>query len=221
MTDFFTLLEKKCKGKIDIESADFIKYSMEAASRLKALVSNLLTYSQVDASNRTFETTDFGELLEDVTDNLKTVIEETGAEIMHDPLPVLNADSIQIMQLFQNLIGNALKFRRGRPVVRVSAVRKDNEWFFSVKDNGIGLDMKYADSIFNSFQRLHSMKEYPGTGLGLAICKKIVERHGGRIWLDSKPGDGTVFYFTIPVSPPVRAAETVMPRQPESDGEKR
>ncbi len=203
MTDFLTLFEKTYKGKFDIGADDFIKFASAASSRLNMLISNLLAYSQVNTSVKEFEATDFGSVFKDVRDNLKAAIQDANAEITHGPLPVLNADHTQMAQLFQNLICNALKFRRDRPVISISAARKGNEWLFSVTDNGIGLDMKYAESVFNSFQRLHSVKEYPGTGLGLAICKKIVERHGGRIWLDSKLGEGTVFYFTIPDSLPV------------------
>jgi chemotaxis family two-component system sensor kinase Cph1 len=165
---------------------------------MSALISNLLMYSQVDTGKRSFAPTETLRALHGVLNDLKKVVEDTHSIITFDTLPVITADEIQMAQLFQNLIGNAIKFRSEQPVIHISAARGENEWLFSVKDNGIGFDMRYADSIFDSFQRLNSASEYPGAGLGLAICKKIVERHGGRIWATSVLGKGTVFYFTIP-----------------------
>lgn len=198
VTEYLQLLELRYKDKLDVDAHQFINYAVDAAARLKALINNLLLYSQVDNDKRVFAPTDSLQVLQEVLTNLKKIIEETKAVITYDNMPVITADKIQMAQLFQNLIGNALKFRKAQPSIHISAERKRNEWLFSVKDNGIGFDMKYADTIFDSFQRLNSMREYPGTGLGLSICKKIVERRGGRIWADSVPGEGTVFYFTVP-----------------------
>jgi light-regulated signal transduction histidine kinase (bacteriophytochrome) len=132
-------------------------------------------------------------------DNLKIAITENRTRVTHDPLPTVMGDEIQLIQLLQNLIGNAIKFRREEsPQVNISTEQTPNEWVFSIRDNGIGMEPEYFDRIFTIFQRLHSKSEYPGTGIGLAVCKKIVERHGGRIWVESTPGVGSAFYFTIP-----------------------
>jgi chemotaxis family two-component system sensor kinase Cph1 len=137
----------------------------------------------------------FGEVLS----NLRVAIEEKGATVIHEPLPKVMADDVQLGQLFQNLVGNAIKFHQEEaPQVHVSAHQSNGEWVFSVRDNGIGIDPKFKELIFVIFQRLHGKGEYPGTGIGLAVCKKIVERHGGRIWVESEPGRGAAFYFTIP-----------------------
>jgi chemotaxis family two-component system sensor kinase Cph1 len=138
--------------------------------------------------------------LERALANLRKRISETGAIITHDPLPTIMADPTQLMQLFQNLIGNAIKFRSDKvPEIHVGASRLEDEWLFSVRDNGIGIDPQFSDRIFVIFQRLHTRDEYPGTGMGLAICKKIIECHRGRIWVESQLGEGATFYFTIPV----------------------
>jgi chemotaxis family two-component system sensor kinase Cph1 len=134
-----------------------------------------------------------------VSANLQVAIETSGLIITHDPLPTVDADEAQLIQLFQNLIGNALKFKgEDKPNVHIKAERTEQGWLFSVRDNGIGLDLEHADRIFLIFQRLHTLEEYPGSGMGLAICKRIVERHGGRIWVESEPGEGATFYFTLP-----------------------
>jgi light-regulated signal transduction histidine kinase (bacteriophytochrome) len=166
---------------------------------MQRLINDLLAYSRVGTRGGTFEPTDCSLVLRRTLDNLGIAIRESGADIQSDPLPVLTADRSQLVQLFQNLIGNAVKFRGGeRPRIHVSARRNGIEWMFAVKDNGIGIDPKYFDRIFTIFQRLHGRAEYPGTGIGLAICKKIVERHGGRIWVESQPGKGSAFFFTMP-----------------------
>jgi light-regulated signal transduction histidine kinase (bacteriophytochrome) len=129
---------------------------------------------------------------------LQVAIQKSAAQVTHDPLPTINGDDVQMGQLFQNLIGNALKYRNGdAPAVHVSCERQDRDWLFSVRDNGIGIDPRFAEKIFMIFQRLHNRETYPGTGIGLAVCKRIVERHGGKIWVESEPGKGSTFYFTL------------------------
>jgi len=162
----------------------------------------LLAYSRVGTRGKPFQPTDCQAVLNQVLANLKVAIEESGAVITQDHLPMVMADESQMAQLFQNLINNAIKFRgKASPQVHISAEQKEKDWVFSVRDNGIGIDPQYYERIFMLFQSLHSREEYPGTGMGLAICKKIVERHGGRIWVESEPGKGSTFYFTIPKFP--------------------
>ena len=147
-----------------------------------------------------FEPTDSKDVLDKAVANMSLAIEECHASVTHDDLPTVISDATQLLQLFQNLTGNALKFRsRGKPYVHVGAERRMGEWLFSIRDNGVGFDPKHAQRIFGIFRRLHSRSEYPGTGIGLAICKRIVERHGGRIWAESEPGKGSTFYFTLPL----------------------
>jgi light-regulated signal transduction histidine kinase (bacteriophytochrome) len=159
----------------------------------------LLAYSRVKTRGKSFEPVDCARILNQASANLKIPIEESGAIVSYDHLPIVRGDATQLIQLFQNLIGNAIKFRGAEPPrIRIAAEQRGAEWVFSVCDNGIGIDPQYAERIFIIFQRLHTRAEYPGTGLGLAVCKKIVERHGGRIWLESDPGYGARFLFTIP-----------------------
>jgi light-regulated signal transduction histidine kinase (bacteriophytochrome) len=158
-----------------------------------------LSYSRVGTQGKVFEPTDCQKVLDGTLIALKQAIEESGADVQGSALPTIMADPVQLGQLFQNLVGNAIKFRNHNPpVVRVAAERRDKEWLFRVVDNGIGFDPQYSDRVFVMFQRLHGKEDYAGTGIGLAVCKKIVERHGGRIWVESKPGEGTSFYFTLP-----------------------
>jgi light-regulated signal transduction histidine kinase (bacteriophytochrome) len=165
---------------------------------MQQLINDLLAYSRVGTRGRPPMPTDFERVLLEAMINLKIAVEESGATVTHDKLPTEVADEMQMVQLFQNLIGNAIKFRSCEgPRIHVSARAEGNEWIFSVHDNGIGIDPQFFDRIFTIFQRLHGRDEYPGTGIGLTVSKKIVERHGGRIWLESQPGRGTTFYFTI------------------------
>ena len=169
---------------------------------MQELINDLLTYSRVGTQGKPFASTDCGQVLADTLANLKLVVEERRAVITHDRLPTLSADRGQLAQVFQNLISNALKFCGTRPPrIHVGAECRDGEWCFRVTDNGIGIEPKYFDRIFLIFQRLHTRDEYPGTGIGLALCKKIVERHGGRIWVESETGKGSTFCFTL-VAPP-------------------
>jgi two-component system, chemotaxis family, sensor kinase Cph1 len=169
---------------------------------MQTLINDLLTYSRVGTQGKALQSTNCAEVLKRVLNNLAVAIEESGAVVTYDVLPTVLTDEVQLAQLFQNLIGNAIKFRaEWTPEIHVGVERQDEEWLFLVRDNGIGIAPQYFDRIFMIFQRLHSRGEYPGTGIGLAICKKIVERHGGRIWAQSEgmPGQGTTFYFTLPV----------------------
>lgn len=196
---FIKLLAKRYKDKLDSKADEFINLTLEGINRMDILIKDLLAYSQINTKGRTFKATDCTTIIENTIANLRVAIEENGAQITYDSLPVIMADATQIGSLFQNLISNAIKFRSNqKPHVHISAKKIDQEWLFSVKDNGIGIDSKDAERIFIIFQRLHTKSEYPGTGIGLAICKRIVERHKGRIWVESEKGKGSTFYFTIP-----------------------
>lgn len=199
VASYTQLLGKRYKGRLDEDADEFIAYAVNGASRMQALIQDLLAFSRVDSQGQRFEPTSVETLLGYALDNLKGAIEEAGAVITHDPLPAVMADERQFLHLLQNLLSNGLKFRGPEPPrIHLSAERRAGEWLFSVRDNGIGIDPQYSERIFVLFQRLHTNAEYPGTGIGLAICKKIVERHGGRIWMDSHSGQGTTFFFTVP-----------------------
>ena len=200
VASYTQLLAKRYKGKLDADADDFIGYAVNGATRMQRLINDLLTYSRVTSQGKAFEQVDCDLLLDGVLSTLRLTIEENHAVVTHDALPKLTADSGQLGQLFQNLVSNAIKFHGAEPPrVHISAERRNQEWLFSVRDNGIGVDPQYADRIFVIFQRLHDREEYPGTGIGLALCKKIVERHGGHIWVESQPGRGATFLFTIPI----------------------
>jgi light-regulated signal transduction histidine kinase (bacteriophytochrome) len=176
---------------------------VDGVNRMQRLIQDLLAYSRVGTRGREFKPCDANKVLERSLANLQALVGETHATIDAGPLPTVLGDETQLTQLFQNLIGNALKFRGPEaPRVEVRAEAQGNEWRFQVKDNGIGIDAQYFERIFIIFQRLHGKEEYPGTGIGLSICKKIVERHGGRIGLESQPGQGATFWFTLPAAPP-------------------
>lgn len=201
VSSYTQLLARRYRDKLDADADDFIAYAVDGSNRMQMLINDLLAYSRVSMRGKPFEPTDCEAILSQICVNLQAAIEDSDAVITHDPLPTVVADVSQLAQLLQNLIGNAVKFRGEEPLhVHVSAEQKGNEWVFSVRDNGIGIDPEYADRIFIVFQRLHNRGEYSGTGIGLAICKKIVERHGGRIWVESQSGKGSTFYFTIPIS---------------------
>jgi light-regulated signal transduction histidine kinase (bacteriophytochrome) len=200
VSSYTQLLARRYKGRLDADADDFIAYAVDGAYRMQRLINDLLAYSRVGTRGKEFEPTDCSVFFDQALANLKVTIEESGAVVDRGPLPTVMADKLQIGQLLQNLIGNAIKYHGDEPPrVHVSAEQKGNEWVFSVRDNGIGIDPQFAERIFVIFQRLHNREEYPGTGIGLAICKKIVERHGGRIWLESQVGTGATFYFTIPI----------------------
>lgn len=201
ITGYTQLLARRYKGKLDPSADMFIQHTVEGTARMQMLINDLLAYSRVGTRAGPMAETDLTSALETAVANLRMAADETKAEVTHDPLPRLAVDRTQFVQLFQNLVGNAIKFHgKEPPRVHVSASRSNGTWELSVRDNGIGIDPQYADRIFVIFQRLHTRDEYPGTGIGLAICKKIVERHGGQIRVVSTPGQGADFRFTIPAS---------------------
>ena len=196
---FAQLLQKRYQGKLDQTADEFIGYIVDGTQHMQRLISDLLTFARVGTRGGAFVPTDCAAVLAQAVAHLQVAIEESGAVVTHDPLPVLDADPGQLGQVLQNLIGNSIKFRAATaPQIHVAARQTPEGWTLSVQDNGIGLDLKFADRIFEVFQRLHTRAEYPGTGIGLAICKKIVQRHGGCIWVESAPGKGATFCFTIP-----------------------
>lgn len=213
VSGFANLLKRRYKDKLDNDAQDYINYIVTGTARLQQLVRDLLEYARVSTSDKPFVPVDCNDVFKKVLDNLKTTIEESGAVITSDPLPTVMSDETQCIQLFQNLIGNAIKYRRDdSPRIHVSAKRIDETahaeqqstikkgWLFSVSDNGIGIDPQYSEHIFQLFQRLNRGDTSNGTGIGLAICRKIVERHDGHIWVKSEPGKGSVFYFIIPLN---------------------
>ena len=196
---FTELLQRRYKDQMGPDADRYIDYIVDGAKRMSMLINDLLTFSRIGTHAEQFAKTNFNIVLERTLDDLQYRIRESGAKITSDDLPVLMADEMQIGLVFQNLLSNAIKFRRDEPSrVHVSARHEKVVWIFSVSDNGIGIEPDYFDRIFVMFQRLHAKSEYKGTGIGLAICKKIVERHGGRIWVESSFGKGSTFYFTIP-----------------------
>ncbi len=199
VSNFSQLLARRYKGKLDAKADQFIGFIVDGTTRMQQMIDDLLAYSRVSTRAKPFEPTDCETVFDQALANVKMAVEESDALVTHDPLPTVMADASQMVQLFQNLLSNAIKFRKEKPRITVSAVQRGNEWFFSVKDNGIGIAPEFMEHIFKMFQREHASAEYPGTGVGLAICKKIVERHGGRIWVVSQVGKGSTFYFTIPV----------------------
>ncbi len=200
VASYTQLLARRYRGKLDADADEFIEYAVDGARRMQALINDLLAYSRVGTRGQEFEPTDANAVFDQVVTDLGAAIEEAQAVVTRDDLPTVVVDPSQFGQLLQNLLSNAIKFRGERPPrVHVSARLEDDAWLFSVSDNGIGIAPEYTDRIFVIFQRLHSRAQYPGTGIGLAICKKIVERHGGRIWVESTPGEGSTFYFTLPL----------------------
>jgi len=199
VASYTQLLAKRYKGKLDKDADEFIGFAVDGAQRMQGLIQDLLTYSRVGTKGKEFATTDCQSVLSTTLQSLAMAISESSAQISHDPLPTVRGDASQLGQLFQNLIGNAIKYHNGNaPQVHVSCTRQASDWVFGVKDNGIGIDPQYAEKVFVIFQRLHTQAEYSGTGIGLAVCKKIVERHGGKIWVESEPGKGSTFHFTLP-----------------------
>ncbi len=199
VASFTELLARRYKGKLDSDADEFIAFAVDGANRMKQLINDLLAYSRVGTRAKPFARIDCRDVFDRAVSNLTVAIREQGATVKAGPLPTIMGDAVQLTQLFQNLIGNALKFRGPEsPLIEVAAASHCDGWLFSVRDNGIGIDSQFFERIFAVFQRLHRKEDYPGTGIGLAICRKIVERHGGRIWVESEWGKGATFYFTMP-----------------------
>ncbi len=203
MVGIFTqMLAERLRGNPDEETGRYMGFVIEGAARMQTMIEDLLTFSRLGRAGTQRIAIDCEEVLHKALSNLAGAVEESGAVTHYENLPVVVADPSLLLQLFQNLIGNAIKFRSAEPPrIDMSACKKGNEWVFAVRDNGIGISPEYAENIFAIFRRLHTRQEYPGNGLGLAICKKVVEHHGGRIWVESEPGHGSIFKFTLPVGP--------------------
>ena len=200
ITSYLQLLQRRYQGNLDDKADRYIHFAVDGASRMQNLINDLLEYSRVTRSDREAKTTNCEFILNQVLSNLKLMIKDNKIAISHDPLPDVIADPTELAQVFQNLILNGIKFRSEEaPKIHIAAERKANKWVFSVQDNGIGIDPQYSERIFEIFKRLHTREQYTGTGIGLAICKRIVERHGGRIWVESELGKGSIFYFTLSV----------------------
>jgi signal transduction histidine kinase len=201
VTSFTQLLERRYKGQLDNEADDYIEFIVEGAHRMKYLIDDLLAFSRLNTQAKELESVELENVIDDVLSNLSVTIKENKACITYDPLPTVNADKTQMMQVFQNLIANAIKFQGSNPPkIHISAHKDEKEWKFAVTDNGIGIDPEYQKQIFEVFKRLHTREEYPGSGIGLSVSQKIIRRHGGNIWVESELGKGSTFYFTIPHS---------------------
>ena len=199
VTSYLGLIERRYKGSLDAQADEFIGFAVDGAKRMKTLISDLLAYSRLGMRPKAREPVAMSDPIKLATENLRLAIEEKNALISFAPMPVISGDPVLLTQLFQNLIGNALKFAgKEPPRIQINARLKTSEWIFSVADNGIGMEAGNLDRIFEIFHRLHSREEYPGTGIGLALCKRIVEIHGGRIWAESERGKGSVFHFSLP-----------------------
>ncbi|MFX1573843.1 MAG: ATP-binding protein [Promethearchaeota archaeon] len=198
IVSFSQLLEDRYKDQIDKDGKEFIHFITDGAKKMNTLIKDLLTYSRITTQPKSPKLTNLKDVIQDALFNLQESIKQSEAIITYDDMPVLKVDRTQFIQLFQNLLSNAIKFRRQEPPkIHIGVKRTNNEWLFAIKDNGIGIESKYFDKLFNIFYRLHTKEEYPGTGIGLPICKKIVQRYGGKIWVESEFGKGSTFYFTI------------------------
>jgi len=200
ITSFAKLLARDYSGQLEPRAEEFVDYIVDGAARMDALIVGLLAYSRAGKAELSLEPLPVGEIIETALTSLDAAVHESEAVIDFEDMPTVVADRRQFVQLFQNLLGNAMKFKgEDPPRVQVSAHQADSKWVFSVSDNGIGLASEQGERIFKIFQRLHTSAKYPGTGIGLAICKQVVQRHGGRIWVEPRPGKGTTFFFTIPI----------------------
>lgn len=199
ISSYTQLLERRYKDKLDKDANDFIQFAVDGANRMQKLINDLLDYSRISSKGKEFTKVDLSQILGQTISNLHQLISENSAFVTNEDLPVLNVDESQIIRVFQNLIENAIKYKKKTelPKIHISCEMKNDFYEFAVRDNGIGIDMQFHDRIFIIFQRLHSKEEYSGTGIGLSICKRIIERHGGKIWFESKVNEGTTFYFTL------------------------
>lgn len=200
---FSDLLAKRYRGKLDNDAEEFIKFILSGTARMREQIQGLLEYSRIRGPQAQVRQIAMESIIKEVVTDMQASLSESGGRVIHERLPPCWGDREQLRRLFQNLISNAVKFRGEAPLlIRIEALRQGGFWLFQVKDNGIGFDPKYAKKIFLMFQRAHEVERYPGTGLGLAICQKIVQVHGGRIWAESAPGEGSTFFFTLPVEAP-------------------
>lgn len=204
ISSFTQLLAQRYKGRLDSDADEFIGFAVDGAHRMQALIQSVLAYCRVGTADKEFRAVSSEVALKQALDNLRNAIADSAGVVTHDPLPTISADSVQLAQLFQNIVGNAIKYRGEQPPrVHVSAMKNGSgEWIFSVRDNGLGIDSQYFDKIFLMFQRLHGRGEFSGMGIGLTVCKKIAERHGGRMWVESVPGQGSTFYIALPEEGP-------------------
>ncbi len=216
VASYTQLLAEEYRGKLGEEADEYIGFAVGGATRMQALIQALLAYSRISTVDDRKTTVDADEILATVIGDLSAVIAESGARVVTHPLPSVVTDPSRLAQVLQNLISNAIKYRRGAPVIEVDARQDEDQWVFSVKDNGIGIESRYSDRVFLMFQRLHTQSEYEGTGIGLALCKRIVERQDGKIWLESEPGSGSTFFFTIPTAALDR--ESMPATYPPSEG---
>lgn len=200
ITAYLQLLSERYSGQLDEVADEFIDYALDGATRMRQLIIDLLAYAKIGRNDLVFTPVSLEDVLQQVLANLELRLQETQVTITHDPLPDITAEKTQMVQLFQNLISNAIKFRNlANPVIHIVARQEPGQWVIQVRDNGIGIDPKMSERVFTIFQRLHTRQQYPGTGIGLAICKKIVQTHGGTIWVKSEPGEGATFSFTLPI----------------------
>ena len=200
ISNYTQLLSRRYKGQLDDKADMFIGFVVDAAKRMQDLINDLLAYSRLQTKAQNVGAVDCTQVVNMALANLEILLTETGATVLYDSLPTVEGDRSQLLQLFQNLISNALKFRsKDAVVIDISAREEDGSWIFAVRDNGIGFDIQFEERIFLIFQRLHTKEEYSGSGIGLAVCKKIVSRHGGRIWVESELGKGATFFFSFPV----------------------
>lgn len=208
VSGYVQLLARRYKGALDEDADEFISFAVEGVNRMRSLIADLLAYSRIGSSRTEFVPVELEESLEHALENLQVVMQDTRTTVTHDPLPAVLGDDMQMVQLLQQLIDNAIKFHGNEPPrIHIGVKKLEEKWLFFVRDNGIGIDPQYTERVFVIFQRLHAADKYPGTGIGLAICRKIVERHGGRIWVDSEQGKGSTFYFTL------QPAESWFPEQ--------
>jgi light-regulated signal transduction histidine kinase (bacteriophytochrome) len=202
IASYMGLLARRYQGTFDAAAQEYIQYAMEGATRMQALICDLLSYSQAGTQPVDTQRISSEAVLQNALQNLKAAIEETLALVRHDGLPIIEADETKLTQVMQNLIGNSIKFRKPnvRPEITITAKKAPGEWIFEFADNGIGFDAQDCDRIFQVFQRLHGVGEYPGNGIGLAICRRLIEHHGGRLWAESQPGIGSKFFFSLPLA---------------------